>query len=579
MKRKAGTAAQPGQAKQAEKGTGTPEAAKEEKPGEEKVGEKSGKDGSEESSADRGRKGTGRPGRRKEKTEKNAAEADKNTAKTNKNTAKTNKNAAETNTQTAEPHTTAETAEKKRKESGGAREEAGKITEIRIAPSEKQKEFFRARKKYVAYGGARGGGKSWAVREKARMLGLRYPGIKMLLVRRTYPELEANHIAPLQEMLHGLAKYNQQKKRFTFVNGSTLKLGYCDTDKDAMQYQGQEYDVIFIDEATNLRESWLRKITACMRGVNGYPKRTYYTCNPGGEGHGYIKRLFIERRYEDAENAGDYDFIQALVTDNTALMRSDPSYIKVLDALPGKLRDAWRYGLWDVYEGQFFEDFFDRPEHYGDRRYTHVIDPFEINPRWTIYRSFDWGYSKPFSCGWWAVDFDGVLYRILELYGCGRDANEGVKWTAQKVFAEIRRVENEHPWLKGKEIIGVADPAIWGADSGPSIAEEAARQRVYFSKGDHARIPGWMQCHYRLAFDAQGFPRMYVFKNCRAFIRTIPLLMYDEHVPEDLDTEGEDHVADEWRYMCMARPIKPAMMQGNNYDVKGMMVDPLASEK
>lgn len=451
------------------------------------------------------------------------------------------------------------------------------MMEISIRPSVKQAEFFRCRAKYVAYGGARGGGKSWAVREKARMLGIRYPGIKMLLVRRTYPELEANHIAPLQEMLRGLAVYNQQRKLFKFTNGSSLKLGYCDTDKDGGQYQGQEYDVIFVDEATNLREEWLRKITACMRGVNDYPKRTYYTCNPGGEGHGYIKRLFVDRKYESTERPEDYAFIQALVTDNSALMESDPDYIKVLDALPTKLRDAWRYGLWDVYEGQFFEDFCDRPEHYEDRRWTHVIAPFEINPRWTIYRSFDWGYSKPFSCAWWAVDYDGVLYRIMELYGCGRDANEGVKWTAQKVFSEIARVEHEHPLLKGKEILGIADPAIWGADSGPSIAEIAAGQGVYFSRGDHARIPGWMQCHYRLAFDEQGYPQMYVFNTCRAFMRTVPLLMYDTHVPEDLDTTGEDHVADEWRYMCMARPIKPTMTKPKQYDVGALISDPLKS--
>ena len=150
-----------------------------------------------------------------------------------------------------------------------------------------------------------------------------------------------------------------------------------------------------------------------------------------------------------------------------------------------------------------------------------------------------------------------MVYRILELYGCTDTPNEGVKWTPERVFAEIHRIETEHRWLRGKTIQGVADPAIWDAETGESIADVAARYRVYFDKGDHARLPGWMQVHYRLYFDDNGYPMMYVFKNCKAFIRTMPLLQYDEHRVEDLDTDGEDHVADEVRYFLMTRPIKP----------------------
>ena len=129
----------------------------------------------------------------------------------------------------------------------------------------------------------------------------------------------------------------------------------------------------------------------------------------------------------------------------------------------------------------------------------------------------------------------------MELYGCTKTPNEGVKWTPDKVFGEIHRIESEHRWLKGKKIIGVADPAIWNAETGESLAERATKYQVYFQKGDHERLAGWMQVHYRLAFDDNGFAMMYVFRNCKAFIRTIPLLMYDEHKPEDLDTDGEDH--------------------------------------
>ena len=425
-------------------------------------------------------------------------------------------------------------------------------------PNEKQRLFLADHHRHCAYGGARGGGKSWAVRTKAVLLCCAWAGIKILIVRKTYKELINNHIVPLQAMLpREVARYNKTEKVFTFANGSTIWFGYCANDSDLDQYQGAEYDVIFIDEATQLKEEWIKKINLAVRQPNGLPKRTYYTCNPGGVSHNYIKRLFIDRKYEGAEVPENYSFTQALVTDNKALMEMQPEYKTELEALPPKLRKAWLEGSWDIFEGMFFEEFKDDPEHYEDRQWTHVIAPFEVPKEWKIYRSFDWGYSKPFSCAWWAIDYDGVAYRILELYGCTKTPNEGVKWIAPKVFAEIQRIEREHRWLKGKQIYGVADPAIFSADGGESIAETAQKYGVYFTPGDHQRIPGWMQIHYRMAFDENGYPMMYVFNNCKGFIRTIPTLLYDEHKVEDLDTEGEDHIADETRYFCMSRPIKP----------------------
>lgn len=426
-------------------------------------------------------------------------------------------------------------------------------------PSEKQKLFLKADTKHIGFGGARGGGKSWSVRTKAKLLALRYPGIRILIVRRTYPELINNHINILRSELLGVARYNDKDKVLKFKCRSTINFTYCDNDKDLDRLQGQEYDVIFLDEATQLSEHQMKVISVCCRGANDFPKRIYYTCNPGGQGHGYIKRIFVEKRYEDGEKPEDYTFIQSLVTDNKVLMEKQPEYLKQLEALPPKLREAWLYGNWDIFEGQFFEEFADRPEYYKERRYTHVIEPFDIPESWSIFRSFDFGYAKPFSCAWWAMDYDGVAYRILELYGCTKTPNEGVKWTPDKIFSEIATIEREHKWLKGKRIIGVADPSIWDASRGESVADTAAKYGVFFSPGDNERLAGWMQMHYRFAFDEQGFPMMYIFSNCKAFIRTIPLLQYDEHKPEDLDTDGEDHVADEARYFCMSRPIKPRM--------------------
>lgn len=408
------------------------------------------------------------------------------------------------------------------------------------------------------------------------MLAMRYPGLRLLLLRRTMPELRENHIIPLQAELHGYAKYKQDDKTFIFPNGSRLRLGYCDTDSDLMQYQGNEYDVICFEEATNFKEEWIKFIATALRTTRtDFKPRIYYTMNPGGVGHAYIKRIFIDRDYKETENPEDYVFIQALVFDNEVLMKAQPDYIKQLEALPEQQRKGHLYGLWDIYEGQVFEEFRNIRENYQTRVNTHVIDPFEIPPAWTIYRSFDFGYAKPFSVGWFAVDGDCRLYRILELYGCvPNEPDTGVKWSPDEIFKEIARIENEHRWLKGKHIYGVADPAIWDASRGESIAATAEKYGIYFDKGDNQRLPGWMQMHYRLRFDENGIPMMYIFSNCKDFIRTIPLLSYDPNKPEDIDTKMEDHIADETRYMCMANPMKPV----KEVERKIKMYDPLSTD-
>ena len=438
-------------------------------------------------------------------------------------------------------------------------------------PSPKQKEFLLATEKHIGFGGARGGGKSWAVRTKAKLLAFNYPGIKILIVRRSYPELVNNHINQLRKDLFGFAKYKDKDKIFNFPNGSTIQFMYCAKDTDLDRVQGTEYDIIFLDEATQLSEHQMKTITACLRGVNDFPKRIYYTCNPGHQGHAYIKRIFIDKNYTDDENPKDYHFIQSLVTDNKVLMESDPEYVKMLEALPHRQKQAWLYGDWDIFEGQFFEEFKDDPKHYKDQLWTHVIEPFDIPKSWKIFRSFDWGYARPFSCGWWALDYDGVLYRILEYYGCTGEPNVGVKWTPDKVFQNIRKMEDEHPLLKGRTIEGYADPACWDKQTGTSVIDTANKYYLYFNKGDNKRIPGWLQMHYRLEFDDSGRPMMYVFNTCKDFIRTIPLMIFDETHVEDLDTSLEDHIADETRYICNAHPIKPIPSKVN----KEIKDDPL----
>jgi len=448
-------------------------------------------------------------------------------------------------------------------------------------PSEKQRQFMEDEHKFLAFGGARGGGKSHAVKLDAIVKALKYPGIKIMIIRKTYPELIANHIQPLIEWLHcytpdRIARYNDQRKTLTFPNGSIILFRYCDNDKDAERFQGTECDILYVDEATQQPEELMKKLIACVRGVNSFPKQIRYTCNPGGQGHAWVKRLFLDRQFNEGENPDDYAFIQSSVYDNKALMHENPDYIQNLESLPPHLRDMWLNGNWDVYEGQFFEDIRLVPDlvkaHEAgcddpadllkkEGRWCHVIEPFDITvgdrAGWRILRSYDFGYGKPFSVGWWAIDYEGVMYRFLELYGCTKTPNEGIKWTPDQQFAEIARIEHEHPWLKNRRIDGVADPAIWDASRGESVADTALRYGIYFTPGDNKRIPGWMQFHYRLQFDENGYSRAYIFNTCNAFIRTIPLMMYDEHKPEDLDTDLEDHVADECRYAFMSRPVTP----------------------
>jgi len=463
-------------------------------------------------------------------------------------------------------------------------------------PSEKQRLFLNERHKYVCFGGARGGGKSWCVRVKAALLCYRYPGITCCIIRKTYPELRANHIRQLRAMLRcdsrteQLARYNDTEKAITFPNGSVILFRYLENERDEGRFQGTEADVVFLDEATQHPERRWDILKACIRGTNGYPKRMYLTCNPGGEGHGWVKRLFIDRQFRAEEDGEDYVFIQSLVTDNKALMKSQPDYVRQLESLPPKQREAWLYGRWDIYEGQFFEEFRTAPdlaeaEKHGctltaeelraQGRWCHVIPPIDLSRgaarSWTIFRSYDFGYGKPFSCAWWAVDYDGVLYRVLEYYGCTGTPNEGLRLSPDEQFKHIAEIEREHPWLKGKKIDGVADPSIWDASRGESVAETAAKYGIYFVPGDNNRIPGWMQVHYRMQFDENGYARLYVFEGCAGFIRTMPLMMYSRQRVEDLDTGLEDHIADETRYMCMTRPVGPVKAAPK----KPAVIDPL----
>ena len=250
-------------------------------------------------------------------------------------------------------------------------------------------------------------------------------------------------------------------------------------------------------------------------------------------------------------------FIPSSVFDNRKLLENDPDYIYRLDALPEKEKKALLYGDWDSFSGQVFTEWRDVPERYDDRVGTHVISPFEIPSTWRVWRSFDWGYKKPFSVGWYAVDHDNRLYRIREYYGCNGTPDVGIEMNAKELARNIKEIEATDINLKGKKIRGVCDPAVFQEDGGESTGRIMERCGVFWDKADNSRISGKMQVHYRMAFDGDNKPMLYVFNTCTEVVRTIPALCYDDKKVEDIDTEGEDHIYDETRYFLMSRPIAP----------------------
>lgn len=442
-------------------------------------------------------------------------------------------------------------------------------------PQAKQAAFMARPEEEALYGGAAGGGKSDCVLAEA-LRQVDIPHYRGLILRKTYPQLSEliDRSGELYKAAFPRAVYNDTKHVWTFPSGAKLYFGAMQYTKDRTNYQGKRYDFIAFDELTHFLWEEYSYLFSRNR-PNGPGTRCYIraTANPGGIGHGWVKERFITAakpmttirepvkiRWPDGREETRVRrriFVPSSVFDNQRLLEHDPDYLTRLASMPEAERRALLYGDWDQFAGQVFTEWRNDAEHYGDRVNTHVIDPFLVPEGWTIYRGFDFGYSKPFSVGWYAVDQERRMYRIRELYGCTGTPDTGVKWEPARIAREIRRIEMEDPNLKGRRVRGIADPAIWKAEMGESVAEIMAREGVYFDRGDHARIAGKMQVHHRLAFDERGVPLFYVFSTCKHCIRTLPALVYDETDVEDINTKQEDHIYDELRYVCMENPIAP----------------------
>ena len=455
---------------------------------------------------------------------------------------------------------------------------------IDYEPTDKQILFHQSDADEVLYGGAAGGGKSRAVVMDAVGRCLAHPGTEAYLFRRTYPELKDGLMKEaLRRLPPDLYNWNSQFHDMTLINGSILHFRHCRNMDDALTYQGSEFHWLYIDELTHFSLDEYDYLKTRLRAVKslGIIPRVRCTSNPGGPGHGWVKEYFVnykpyekhtEEIYSPTLNETEIttvQYIPALVTDNPHMGKK---YIFELEKKPEALRKALLNGDWNVFEGQAFMEWRDDPEHYKDRKWTHVIEPFKIPKSWRRWRSFDFGYAKPFSIGWWTQDNDGRMIRYDELYGWNGTPNVGCRWHPPQIAKEIRRIEESRGDFG--EIQGIADPSIFDDSQGDSIADQMAREGVYFGKGDNARIDGKMQLHYRLAFDEEGYPGLYSFNWCRNFIRIIPTLPYSLKRKEDVDTDAEDHIYDETRYMIQEHPI-PAQI---NHMVRRLF-DPLATPR
>lgn len=417
------------------------------------------------------------------------------------------------------------------------------------------------------YGGAAGGGKSdYLLGDYLQDVDTYGAAWRGVVFRRTYPELEELITRALELFIPLKADWSKGEKEFTFPLGATLKLRYLERDLDVLRYQGHQYTWIGWDEITQWASDYAyRYMISRLRSAAAVPtKRIRAAGNPGGPGHQWVKERFITPHpggfvpFPDDKSGIERMFIPAKLADNLILMRNDPGYAKRMEGIGSmELVRALLQGDWDVVEGAFFDCW---------AAHRHVIKPFKIPEVWTRFRSMDWGFARPSSVGWWAVVTDdykigdhltlprGCLVRYKELYTSDAP-NIGQRLTAEELADRIDQVNH------GDNIAyTVADPAIFAQQGGPSIAERLSQKGIHCIPADNARVGrsghmgGWDQMRSRLVGEADDRPALVVFSTCRDFIRTVPALQHDKSKPEDLNTEMEDHVADEGRYACMSRP-------------------------
>lgn len=412
--------------------------------------------------------------------------------------------------------------------------------------SDRQAKFHTATADEALYGGAAGGGKTAALVAEGITLALEYQGIPVDFFRRTIPELKGTIIPEIYRQAGeyinaGHMTWHGQERRFKLANGSTINLNYCDTDNDIYRYQGREMPLILIDELTQFPQAWVEYLKTRNRTSNpDWPVLFRAGTNPGGIGHGYVKRYFVdvaapERVYQDPSTGLTRVFIPAKVDDHP-LEAFKESYGKKLDAITDpNLRKALRNGDWDVFEGQVFTEF---------SRDKHVVDPFQIPDHWTRWRSMDYGNNN--STLWFAQDPTTERVYVYREY----------RTTEYVPVQEKARIIKD--FEAGEHIrYGLADPSLWNGSGdhnsreGKSVAQMFEDAGVNWQPAINDRIAGLAMVHDMLGIADDGLPRMQFFSTCLNLIRNIPALPYDKHKVDDVDTDADDHDYDALRYGVM----------------------------
>lgn len=421
----------------------------------------------------------------------------------------------------------------------------------------------------VFYGGARGGGKTEAsIGDWFSHAGRYGEHAAGLFVRRKLTQL-TDIIKRFKRYGAKIgAKWHEQKKELLMPNGAVLKFAYLERDEDAEEYQGHEYTRVYVEEVTNFPfPEPIMKLKGTLRSAAGVPCGIRMTGNPGGPGHHWVKERYIDpcptgylviKEEEEVEIEPGVTvqtfiervFIPAKLKDNRKLLENDPSYVLRLRQTGSEtLVKAWLEGDWNGVDGTFFSEFDEN---------KHVIrGPLVLPSHITRFRALDWGSAAPFSVGWYAVS-DGsfgyakdALIKYQEWYGWTGKPNKGLKMSANLVAQGIIVRDGKAP-----PSFGVADPSIFSNNGGPSIAEMMMVEKCVWFRGDNAREAGWEQMRRRFsAGDSQKTTLLLFHESCESTIRTIPYLQHDDRDPEDLDTDAEDHAADETRYACMSRPL------------------------
>ena len=383
-------------------------------------------------------------------------------------------------------------------------------------------------------GGARGPGKSHGIFAQLTLDDCQRLKIKGLFLRQTGKSADESFQDLVDTVLVGRVtyRYNSSRGILKFPNGSKVILGGFENEDDIDKYVGIQYDVIAVEERNQLTGEKILKLKGSLRSVKkGWRARMYSSFNPGNIGHNDVKQTFVIPYQQGTENRTR--FVPSTYKDNPYLK---PEYVEYLDSLPGALGKAWREGNFDTFEGQYFTEW---------NHDQHVIEPFAIPESYKRFRAYDHGREAPASCGWYAVDYDGRVFKYREFYQRGLDVDQ--------IATEIKRLSEGENYE-----YSVADPSIFAnigytdKYGGQTIAETFARYGIIFHPASNRRVDGWTLMHQYLRWTEFTQPKLQVFKTCLNTIRTIPSLIHDEHKPEDCDTKGEDHAPDETRYLLMS---------------------------